>query len=169
MGLGPVGSAQFERCTFLNVKLSKWLWDEVDLIDCSFSGLFRKGTIWGKSKDDFGRRNEIHGNDFASLKVDDFGFFGGVDLSVQQLPRKQGALVIPDVGRALRAMGSLVVSETDPVDHGELDVIMKLIKIAADSGQKQVWFDPANFVKAQQIYMAKVAQCLVVAGAFPVA
>jgi uncharacterized protein YjbI with pentapeptide repeats len=85
------GIARFERCSFRNVDVSEFLGMGIEMVDCKFSGIIRKGSfngaVAGRYADYLGRtRNEFRGNDFSAVRLGDFDFRTGIDLTQQVLP-----------------------------------------------------------------------------------
>lgn len=113
--LGSVlaGNARFVRCSFRDVRIAELWGDDVELVDCVFSGCIDKGflngardplgTRLGIFERTFGRkRNEIAGNDFSECDLVDFDFRSGIDLKRQRLPCGPEYLYLPDTAAAIR-------------------------------------------------------------------
>ncbi len=93
------GMAVFENCSFINVDARQFICNEIELINCTFSGRFRKvvlnaSTLTSESNYTKAKINRIINNDFRDVKFEDFGFRGGVDLEGQKLPMNNGFVYI---------------------------------------------------------------------------
>jgi uncharacterized protein YjbI with pentapeptide repeats len=85
------GSARFESCTFRNVEIIELYGQQIEMLNCEVSGIFRKGFFNGAVPRDIaphlGRTtNAFEGNDFSGATLVDVGFRTGIDLSRQKLP-----------------------------------------------------------------------------------
>jgi hypothetical protein len=73
-----------------------WADTAAEFVDCRFTGRLRECKFWGRPHFQWlepGRlrpprtTNAFHGNDFSDADIDDVGFVGGVNLSLQRLPK----------------------------------------------------------------------------------
>lgn len=90
---------RFERCTFRDAVMRKWITNDVEFVDCVFGGDFRELTVAGTGE----RPNEITGNDFRDALMLGGGFRAGVDLGRQQLPSDPRHILISDPATTLPA------------------------------------------------------------------
>ncbi|MBM7773972.1 uncharacterized protein YjbI with pentapeptide repeats [Actinokineospora baliensis] len=100
------GLARFERCTFRNTRLVKWLCKSVEFVDCVFSGRITEtnftGTVPPMLAQLAGRTaNRFERNDFSDAVLAGVSFRRGIDLLDQRLPTsdvlfiENGDVVIP--------------------------------------------------------------------------
>jgi uncharacterized protein YjbI with pentapeptide repeats len=90
------GSARFERCSFRDVRLRKWLSFSSEFIDCVFAGDIPEAAFLGHSplRSKSRQRNDFRGNDFSGVRFGSVEFRGGIDLSLQRLPTKDGHVLL---------------------------------------------------------------------------
>lgn len=129
---------RFERCTFRDVVMRKWVTTDVEFVDCVFSGDLRELTVSGAGE----RPNEIIGNDLRDAIMVGGGFRAGVDLTRQRLPTDPRHVLVPDPGVTLPAAAAAVREWPDA--EARLDAQSTLNVLAQDvrSGQEQVLLCP---------------------------
>jgi uncharacterized protein YjbI with pentapeptide repeats len=149
MRLGNIGYGRFERCSFRNVVLSNWFWDNVDLVECVFSGVIRDGNIYGMVNNavvaDMRLENEIVGNDFAGASLQGIGFLKGVDLTRQVLPKSRDYIYVPDLRATLDAVRRDVTTWDDLKLRKEMLVFVSLEEHSLRGGQEQELFHAKTF------------------------
>jgi hypothetical protein len=146
-------SARFERCTFRDVDIRKWVTYSTEIVDCVFSGKLRDAVFHGTVIDDelrrkLGReRNEFHGNDFTGCTVLDVAFRTGIDLTHQRFPVDDDLVYLPDAAATLAAVVDEVATwpAGDPRDFAN-DLLESLGKDAR-RGQRQLLIRESNWVK----------------------
>ncbi|MDH3379657.1 MAG: hypothetical protein OEQ39_22245, partial [Gammaproteobacteria bacterium] len=138
------GNARFVGCTFHNVNVAEFCAHDVELIDCAFSGMLKKGFLNG-SRDRtkirlFGRRrNVIRGNDFASCEFRDFTFRTGVDLSQQVLPIGDKYVFLSDPTLAIRVARPIVAEWGNSEMQRLASVVLEMWEHDIRDGQKQLF------------------------------
>ena len=86
------GNARFINCTFENVDFKTIIALNIEMVNCRFSGIIRKGFFNGEVPFSDDRQclnrqtNMFEGNDFSECKLVDFEFRTNIDLSKQVLP-----------------------------------------------------------------------------------
>jgi hypothetical protein len=86
------GNARFINCTFISVDIKVIIALNIEMINCQFSGIIRKGFFNGDVplSDDRQylkrQKNKFEGNDFSGCKLCDFEFRTNIDLDKQVLP-----------------------------------------------------------------------------------
>jgi hypothetical protein len=108
------GSARFERCSFRDVRLRRWLSFSAEFVDCVFAGEIPEAAFLGRPPlpATVRKQNEFRGNDFSQAKFGSVEFRGGIDLRLQRLPPGDGAAVLDR--RAERIAASLAKIEMWP-------------------------------------------------------
>jgi hypothetical protein len=108
------GSARFERCSFRDVRLRKWLSFSAEFIDCVFAGDIPEAAFLGRSPSLTAarKRNEFRGNDFTQAQFGQVEFRGGIDLFLQRLPVGEGEVILDQ--RAERIARALAIIESWP-------------------------------------------------------
>jgi uncharacterized protein YjbI with pentapeptide repeats len=148
-GLG--GLARFERCSFRNAKLRDWTCGATEFIDCVFSGTLHTTIFYGTIDDMYRphvnrERNEFRGNDFSAMKLIDVAFRGGIDLSLQRLPKGPVYVYLSDAAAALaNARAALEEEWHDPEVHRQAEPIFKSLELEIQWGQRQLLIRPADF------------------------
>jgi len=91
-----LGSARFECCSFRDVRLRKWLSFSSEFIDCVFAGDISEAAFLGRSplRSKSRKLNDFRGNDFSGVRFGSVEFRGGIDLSLQRLPMKDGHVIL---------------------------------------------------------------------------
>ncbi|GAB3444385.1 hypothetical protein [Actinophytocola sediminis] len=137
--LGP-GRARFVRCSFRDVRLTKWICKDAEFIDCVFTGVLREinfnAELYGQ---DIGRdRNRYEGNDFSGATLINVAFMGGVDLFDQKLPQGDGYVFLehaePVVIAALDQAASWSESEEGDDVRASLETALDYVR----GGQRQL-------------------------------
>jgi hypothetical protein len=134
------------------VDLSDWFCFAVELVNCTFSGRLRHSWFNGavpdeKQKDIQRARNEIVGNDFSAMTLEDVGFRTGVDLTAQKLPTDPDYVFIPNASDALERAYSAVAVWTDLSLRRLAMVWINLLRADVAGGQQQLFLRPADFYK----------------------
>ena len=139
--LPPVafGMVRFERCSFRDVHLKRWICREVDFVDCVFSGDLREFTVAGSDNDG---PNEIRGNDFRQALMLGGGFQAGVDLTLQQLPDDDRCIVIRDPKWTLKAAYLEVIKWNDKEVRILAESTLEVLYQDFKSGQEQLLLCP---------------------------
>ena len=90
------GSARFERCSFRDVRLRKWLSFSSEFIDCVFAGDMPEAAFLSRSplRSKSHQQNDFRGNDFSSVRFGSVEFRGGIDVGLQRLPIEEGHVII---------------------------------------------------------------------------
>lgn len=102
IGSRMLGAAVFDTCSFRDIVLEELFSYDAEFINCTFSGVWKKGIVWGTCSDDRAKfrgyaENRISGNDLTELDIRDVSFTRGVDLSKQQLPSNSGNWFVVDL------------------------------------------------------------------------
>lgn len=86
-GVDP-GEARFERCSFDEAKIAKWMTHCAEFVECRFATRIVDSVFSGTPRNCSvrRRRNEFKGNDFSRAELIDTVFVGGIDLDDQKLP-----------------------------------------------------------------------------------
>jgi len=135
------GSARFERCSFRDVRLRKWLSFSSEFIDCVFAGDMPEAAFLGRSplRSKSRRQNYFRGNDFSSVRFGSVEFRGGIDLGLQQLPMKDGHVIIDRRSERI----AMVLAEIDAwANEGERSSASQYLQLFAGSrydGQEQLY------------------------------
>lgn len=136
-----LGYLRFERCTFRNVMLKRWICHHVDFVDCVFSGNLDEFTLFGSLD---GQANEIRRNDLRDATMLGGGFRAGVDLYDQQLPADPRHLFIPDPAQALRAAYEVVMAWEDGKTKNRAASTLEILAEDYRSGQPQLLLCPKD-------------------------
>ena len=144
------GYARLERCSFRNVRIVDFFCMGVELVDCTFSGTVKNGCIRGLVPDEHvaslgRRRNEVTGNDFSGLRLINFDFWGGVDLTAQKLPSGPDYLYIADYPAAVRRAREAMLSEPDLEFRREAFIYIGIMEMSVASGQRQQLFPVKDY------------------------
>lgn len=146
-------SARFERCTFRDVDVRKWVTDTAEMVDCVFSGKLRDVVFLGTVSEEelrrvLGReRNEFHGNDFTGCTVFDVAFRTGIDLTRQRFPADDDLVYLADAAATLATVADEVATwpAGDPRDFAN-DLLESLGK-DVKRGQRQLLTRESNWVR----------------------
>ncbi|MGW4214796.1 hypothetical protein ACWEIJ_42905 [Lentzea sp. NPDC004789] len=150
IGATAPGRARFIRCSFRNVRLSKWFCTNVEMIDCTFSGTLKEinfvASLNETDQAELGRsRNEYLRNDFSAAKLAWVSFQGGVDLLDQRLPSEDGYVLLtepePVLSKALEQIDTWQESEDREEARSYLAVLLK----KAVRGQRQLLLSPHDW------------------------
>lgn len=144
------GRARFIRCSFQNVRLTKWFCTEVEMIDCRFSGTLKEinFTAWMNQTNqaELGRsRNAYSRNDFSAAKLASVSFQGGVDLLDQRLPAEDGYILLTEPEPILRKALALVDGWKEPEDRQKATAHLKVKLEDVERGQRQLLFSPYDW------------------------
>ena len=139
--------ARFERCSFQNVRIIGWNQQNVDVVDCRFSGVMRSGraggSFWGvpqPGRERFeGQVNEFHGNDFSGCELINMDFRNGIDLRLQRLPEGPEYFYSEDGATAIERALRLVALWADDDKRGRGESILRVFQRIVDRGQKQLF------------------------------
>lgn len=138
------GIARFERCRFEDVRIKGMFCQNVEFIDCIFSGVMEKIVICASSEEfspkgvrlGIKRYNEIRGNDFSRCRLVDFDFRFGVDVSTQKLPEGPEYIVLRDVPRMLPRLREVVHAWNDEKLREKVCIHIETISEEARNGQR---------------------------------
>jgi uncharacterized protein YjbI with pentapeptide repeats len=141
------GYARFINCTFRNTVIKDMFSFQADFINCIFSGKMKgvviNGSVPKEMRLAFGKeKNEIYGNDFSGVEMDDVGFRTGVDLSQQKLPESDDYLYLPNSAIILNQAKEIIINEWP--DSGMKEWALAQIQGAQDDvarGQNQILFN----------------------------
>lgn len=152
----PGGYVRFANCSFENVRISSWRGNQVDLVDCVFSGTLKTGYFCHVPLPDplfpHWVPNEVVGNDFSRAKLVDWEFRGGVDLERQVLPSGPDYFYFPDA-EAAQVCGERIAAQwEDPVQRDRLLFWMTLAQAAIDGGQRQRLERPKDLPRSQWVW-----------------
>ncbi|GAA3044297.1 hypothetical protein [Actinokineospora globicatena] len=143
------GVARFERCTFRDSRLVKWLCDTVEFIDCVFTGRISEtnfaGAISPMNARLVGRTvNRFEGNDFSDATLVWVGFRGGIDLLDQKLPTS-GAFLVEDGDVVVPRM--IALAEAWPESRAKVQVVsfLESLLFKLRNGQRHVLFTAATW------------------------
>jgi hypothetical protein len=137
------GSARFERCSFRDVRLRKWLSFSSEFIDCVFAGDMPEAAFLGRSplRSKNRQKNDFRGNDFSAVRFGSVEFRGGIDLGLQRLPMKDGDVILDR--RSERV--AMVLAEIDGwANEGERSRAGQYLQLFAGSrydGQEQIYIE----------------------------
>ncbi|WP_104480546.1 hypothetical protein [Actinokineospora auranticolor] len=135
------GVARFERCAFRDAKLSKWLCESVEFVDCVFTGRISEVNFTAARR---GGRNRFERNDFSAATLVGVAFRGGIDLLDQRLPAT-GAHMVEDSDVTIPKM--LVLAEAWPPSRIK-DVVVSYLEVLLPrvrNGQRHVLFTAATW------------------------
>jgi hypothetical protein len=150
IGARAPGRARFVRCSFQNVRLSKWFCTNVEMIDCTFSGTLKEinfvASLNELDQAELGRaRNDYLRNDFSGAKLAWVSFQGGVDLLDQRLPAEEGYVLLtepePVLRKALEVIGTWQEAEDREAASTHLEVNLEDVA----RGQRQVLLSPHSW------------------------
>jgi hypothetical protein len=139
---GSAGEARFVNCLFRDVMISNFLALNGEFIDCFFSGRLDGVVFDGRHRPpsdvvvDKRTRNEFRGNDFSEVEWRNVAFRGGIDLSLQKLP-KRDCIVIENLAEALKIARERIFFTWEPSWQRE-DVLGRITVLTydVDSGQQ---------------------------------
>jgi uncharacterized protein YjbI with pentapeptide repeats len=134
-----LGMARFERCSFRDVELTEWISLRSSYVDCVFSGQLRLGIFSARPLPDSVPENEIRGNDFTQLEMDDVAFRGGVDLGAQRMPDSKEYEIVKNARDTLAGAKDRV-QELIPAEDRDyaLGVLSDLLQDVED-GQEELF------------------------------
>ena len=144
------GRARFIRCSFQNVRLTKWFCSEVEMIDCRFSGTLKEinFTAWlnEANQAELGRSHNVYlRNDFSAAKLVSVAFQGGVDLLDQRLPVEDGYVLLTEPEPVVRKALAQVDAWNEPEDREEAAAYLKVKLKAVERGQRQLLLSPYDW------------------------
>jgi hypothetical protein len=141
IGLG--GRSRFVRCSFREIDGAHWIFNQAELIDCTFTGRLRKaifsGTVPAQFRADVKRdRNEFYGNDFSGMDLVDVTFRAGIDLVRQRLPSGPDFLYLKNprqiIDKAMAQAGAWPESK----DRRTAFAILSGLSDEVNAGQQQL-------------------------------
>jgi uncharacterized protein YjbI with pentapeptide repeats len=143
------GYARFVNCSFRNVNIRSFEGYAVEMINCTFSGRlssgFLNGTVPPYERPMAGRdRNTIVDNDFSGLRITDFYFLTGVDLTRQKLPQSPDYLYLPE-GAAAVAAGYAALPTCPDEWRGYVEARIRHVERVTADGQRQVFLRKKEF------------------------
>jgi hypothetical protein len=114
-GVDP-GEARFERCTFDEAKIAKWMTHCAEFVECRFATRIVDSVFSAAPRNCSVRRkhNEFKGNDFSRAELVDTVFVGGIDLDDQKLPAGDGYVRIRNAQDRLDRARASVEEWEDP-------------------------------------------------------
>jgi len=145
-------NARFVECSFRGVDLRDWFCFSLELIDCVFSGRLRKaffnGTVPEFLTQEIGReRNEVTGNDFTAMSLEDVAFRTGIDLSQQRLPVGTRYLYIAHAEATLQqARKTLLEFDEGDDTRRAVQLIDSMIEYDLSGGQQQLFLQKDNYL-----------------------
>jgi hypothetical protein len=154
VGLG--GRSRFVRCSFRDVRGSHWIFNQAELIDCTFSGHLKKaifsGAVPRQSRDDLGReRNEFRGNDFSAMKLIDVTFRAGIDLALQRLPSGPEYLYLADAEKVIEEARSRAASLPESESRKTALGILNNLADEVKAGQRNLFLRPADWLRLKSL------------------
>lgn len=146
------GAARFERCSFRDVKLRNWNCDGLEFVDCVFTGNLHTIVFNGSPPEPYrsslGRHhNEFVGNDFSGARFTDVGFRGGIDLTLQRLPRQDNLLLVHDAVQAVARAEGLINVWNDLENRARAQGLLRFLRRLTDSGQRQLLLEADDLEK----------------------
>lgn len=150
IGARAPGRAKFVRCSFENVRLSKWFCTNVEMIDCRFSGTLKEinfvASLNEMDQVELGRsRNDYLRNDFSEAKLAWVSFQGGVDLLDQRLPSQEGYVLLTNPEPVLRKVLEQVGTWREVEDREAASAHLEGYLEDVMRGQRQVLFSPHSW------------------------
>jgi len=139
------GDARFEACSFRNVKIKAFNCISVELINCIFSGVIKKGFFNGTP---FGahppsrKSNEFRGNDFSGASLLDVDFRTGIDLRLQRLPVGEDYIYVEGGAQFVRSLPS---KDLIAKYGSHFNAIERILTEAVATGQQQIFLSIKGF------------------------
>jgi len=144
------GSARFERCSFRDVRLRKWLSFSSEFIDCVFAGDIPEAAFLGRSplRSTSRQQNDFRGNDFAGVRFGSVEFRGGIDLSLQRLPMKDGHVILDRRSERIATVLAEIDTWTNPFERRTAGQYLRLFAGSRYDGQEQLYIQnrPVKFI-----------------------
>jgi len=169
---GSPGCARFVHCSFRDVLIREFFCQNVEFIDCVFSGKLLKGYFNGVVPEDSiqrigRRRNEFRGNDFSQMELIDVAFRTGIDLASQRLPVGPDYLYVPDAARVVSDVRKQVIAWKDLKLRREAMIVIQVLELQLEGNQKQLFLHVRDLMPresreaAEKVYSLLRARCRV--------
>jgi hypothetical protein len=138
------GCARFINCSFRNTVINDMFCFETDFINCVFSGKMKgvviNGSVRRENSLKLGKvKNEIYGNDFSEVEMDDVGFRTGVDLTKQKLPISENYLYLESPTAILIRAKELISQWSESEKKRIALVTIKAKEGTISKGQNQIF------------------------------
>ena len=135
------GSARFERCSFRDVRLRKWLSFSSEFIDCVFAGDIPEAAFLGRSplRSTTRPQNDFRGNDFSSVRFGSVEFRGGIDLNLQRLPTNDGHAILDRRSERITIVLTEINAWTNQVERRSAGQYLRLFAGSRYDGQEQLY------------------------------
>jgi hypothetical protein len=135
------GSARFERCSFRDVRLRKWLSFSSEFIDCVFAGDIPEAAFLGRSplRSTTRPQNEFRGNDFSSVRFGSVEFRGGIDLNLQRLPTNDGHAILDRRSERITIVLAEINAWSNQVERRSAGQYLRLFAGSRYDGQEQLY------------------------------
>src|SRR6478736_3516954 len=139
-GIG-FGSARFERCSFRDVRLRKWLSFSSEFIDCVFAGDIPEAAFLGCSplRSKSRQQNDFRGNDFTSARFGSVEFRGGIDLGLQRLPTKDDHVILDRRSERIAMVLAEIEAWANEVERHSAGQYLQLFAGSRYEGQEQLY------------------------------
>ena len=150
IGATSPGRARFVRCSFRNVRLTKWFCSNVEMVDCQFSGMLKEinfiASLNEVDQAELGRsRNEYLRNDFSAAKLAWVSFQGGIDLLDQRLPSEEGYVLLTEPEPVLRKVLEQIDTWQESEDREEVRAHLEVKLEDLARGQRQLLLSPHSW------------------------
>src|SRR5262249_11839771 len=135
------GSARFERCSFRDVRLRKWLSFSSEFIDCVFAGDIREAAFLGRSplRSKGRQQNDFRGNDFSGVRFGSVEFRGGIDLDLQRLPMNDGQVILNRRSERITIVLAEIDAWVNQVDGRSAGQYLRRFAGSRYEGQEQIY------------------------------
>jgi uncharacterized protein YjbI with pentapeptide repeats len=139
-GIG-FGSARFERCSFRDVRLRKWLSFSSEFIDCVFAGDIPEAAFLGRSplRSKSRQQNDFRGNDFSGVRFGSVEFRGGINLSSQRLPTGDGQVLLDRRSERTTIVLAEISAWTNQVESRSAAQYLQIFTGSRYDGQEQLY------------------------------
>lgn len=130
-------AAAFERCRFVDAKISKLDFARSTFVDCRFEGVLREVQFWRVRpfpEEDVFPPNEMLNVDFSRAKLR-WVEFRGLSLDSVHLPSDQDHIIIEDFASALDRLIAILKSEPDETSRVLLAILEVYRKWAPPVGR----------------------------------
>ncbi len=145
------GMARFIKCTFRDVILSNFFPQDLEFIDCIFSGKIKKAVFMGRNiADGYNFKNEFRGNDFSNALLEDASFRAGIDLAQQKLPAGNDYFILPNAEVNIKKIKNIVTSWANSDLRTNLLVTLKTLQIESNE-QNELFLNLNDFADSKEI------------------